>query len=172
MKRSVVVTLALGALLAAARAAAAPPPPPPKYWSVGRCEQLFRRDHWVTNTQGYAFHLGLTVCVGTGGPRACVWTSGRRSRLYSQFTVFTRSRFIDGVVRSFTLATRAGPGLSRIGPGGDQYAGWPAEFYFSPASVRLVAPDATPARFRVIVAPLASDLTRQEAATGCTGVLR
>ena len=173
MRLSVVVALALGGLvLAGARAEAAPPPPPPKFWSADRCERLFAHDHWITNEQGYAFHPGLTICVGTGGPQACVWTTDHRSRLYSQFTVFARSRFIGGVVRSFTLATRVGPGLARMGPGGDKYRGWPAEFYFSPASVRLLAPDATPARFRALVVPLAADLTRVENAAGCTGAVR
>ena len=171
MSRSFVSMLVLGGLaLAAARGAAGapPPPPPPQFWSISRCEHTFRRDHVVTNAQGYGFHLGLTICVGAGGPRACRWTTDHRSRLYSQFTVFTRSRFIGGIVRSFTLATRSGPGLARIGPGGDQHRGWPAEFYFSPTSVRLLSPDATPARFRTIVGPLAATLTRQENAAGCT----
>lgn len=159
------IVFVLGVLvLVAARTAAAkpPPPPPPKFWAVERCEHLFARDHGVTNAQGYGFHLGLTICVGTGGPQACTWASGRR--LYSQFAVFTRSRFIGGVVRSFTLATRAGPGLARIGP---RQRRWPAEFYYSPTSVRLLAPDASRAQFRTIVAPLAARLTQQEDATGC-----
>jgi hypothetical protein len=32
------------------------------------------------------------ICVGIGGPSACRWTSGQRSRLYSEFMVFTRYR--------------------------------------------------------------------------------
>jgi hypothetical protein len=160
----IVFVLGVLVLVAAPTAAAKPPPPPPpKFWTVDRCEQLFARDHGVTNAQGYGFHLGLTICVGTGGPQACTGVSGRR--LYSQFTVFTRSRFIGGVVRSFTLATRAGPGLARIGP---RQRGRPAEFYYSPTSVRMLAPDATPARFRTIVAPLAAELTHEENATRCS----
>jgi hypothetical protein len=164
------VPSALVLMTAATAVAASPPAQPPKFWTVSRCEQVFRaRDHWVPNAQGYVFHLGLTICVGTGGPEACLWTAGRRSRLYSQFTVFTRSRYIGGAVRSFTLTTRAGHGLVRIGPAGDQYLKWPAEFYFAPASVRLLATESTPARFRTIVAPLAAHVTEQENADGCTG---
>lgn len=172
MFRVTLVVLTRFGLLSAAvvvGSAGAVPKPPPKFWTVSRCEQVFRaRDHWVPNAEGYVFHLGLTICAGTGGSRACAWTSDHRSRLYSQFTVFTRSRYIGGVVRSFALATRAGHGLVRIGPAGDQYLRWPAEFYVSPASVRLLAPKSTPARFRAIVAPLAAHLTRQETATSCT----
>ena len=148
--RSMAGTLVVGSLVlvAARSAAAAPPPPPPKFWTVSHCEQVFRaRDHWVPTADGYIFHLGLTICVGTGGSQACTWTSDHRFRRYSQFTVFTRSHYVGGVVRSFVLATRAARGLFRIGPAGDQYVGWPAEFYMSPASVRLLATNATPARF-------------------------
>jgi hypothetical protein len=160
----------LGSLLlvAAGWAAAAPPPPPPKFWTVNRCEQVFRtRQHWVPNAEGHIFVVGTTICVGTGGPQACAWTSDKQSRLYSQFTVFARSRYIGGVVRSFTLATRAGQGLFRIGPAGDAYLRWPAEFYVSQVSVRLLAGTSTPASFRAMVAPLAARLTQKEIATNC-----
>ncbi len=170
MRSLVAATMVFGLCLPVCASAGAAPPPPPKFWTVRHCEQVLRaRDHWVPTADGHVFHLGLTVCVGTGGPEACTWTSGRRSRRYSQFTVFTRSRFIGGVVRSFMLTTRAGPGLFRIGPAGDQYVGWPAEFYTSPTSVRLLATNATPTRFRTIVALLAARLAHQENATGCTG---
>src|SRR5690349_257801 len=98
---AMMMLFSLGLLVCASAGAASPPPlPPPKFWSVSRCGQVFRaRDHWVPTADGYPFHLGLTVCVGTGGPEACTWASGHRSRRYSQFTVFTRSRFVGGVVR-------------------------------------------------------------------------
>jgi hypothetical protein len=38
----------------------------------------------------------------------------------------------------------------------------------SPASVRLLSTNASPARFRSIVATIATRLTQQENATGCT----
>jgi hypothetical protein len=158
-------------LLAVASASAAPPPPPPKFWSVSRCEQtLHAHDYLIPTADGHYFHVGLRVCVGTGGPHACEWTSEQRSRLYSQLSVFTRSRYIGGVVRSWTLATRAGHGLVRIGHhAGDQYVGWPADFFMSPASVNLLAGDATAERFRSIVAPIAASITQRQNATGCTG---
>jgi hypothetical protein len=98
-----------------------------------------------------------------------------RARLYSELAVFTRLRqrnvagtVVPGVVRSFTLATRARPGFARIVHHyGDQYASWPADFFM--AHVRLLATYVTPARFRSIVAPLAAHVARQENATGCTG---
>ena len=150
---------------------AAVPKPPPKFWSPGRCERtlLLYDFEGGSTVDRHGFHIGLAVCVGAGGPRACRWTSGHRARLYSQFTVFSRSRYVGGVVRSFTLATRGGPGLVPYRHhAGDQYVGWPADYYMSPASVRLLATDATPSRFRSIVAPLAARLAQRENATVCT----
>src|SRR5262249_60055346 len=84
--------------------------------------------------------------------------------------VHARSRYVGRVVRSFTLFTRASPGLDRNAHhAGDQYVGWPADYYMSPTSVRLLAVNATAARFRSIVASLAARLTQQENTTGCTG---
>ena len=164
------VLFGLVVLAAAASAGAAPPPPPPKFWTVSRCEQEVRVHDRVVTAQGYAFHVGLEVCVGTGGPQACEWASDHHSRLYSQFRVFSRSRYVGGVVRSWTLATRGGSGLVAIlAHAGDQYVGWPAEFFVSPASVRVLAGNATPARFRSLVAPIAAGLTRRQNAAGCTG---
>ena len=166
----VLLSLVLGA--AASADAATPPPPPPKFWTANRCERTLLRypDEGGSTVDGYGFHVGLAICVGTGGPHACKWTTVQRSRLYSQFTVFSRSRYVGGTVRSFTLTTRGGPGLV---PDrhifGDRYVGWPADYYMSPASVRQLATDTTPARFRSIVAPLAARLTQQANATACTG---
>jgi hypothetical protein len=153
-----------------AESVAAAPKPPPRFWGVSRCERtLHMFEHGGVTVDGHGFHNGLVICVGNGGPSACRWTVGHRARLYTQFTVFARSRYIGGVVRSFTLATRGGPGLVRQGHhAGDQYAGWPADYYMAPASVRLLATSATPARFRSIVAPLAARLRHQESAAGCT----
>ena len=55
-----------------------------------------------------------------------------------------------GVVRSFTLATRARPGFARIVRHyGDGYAGWPADFYM--AHVRLLGTHITASRFGAFV---------------------
>jgi len=158
-------------LVAAGWAGAAPAPLPPKFWTVSHCEEVLRaRDLPVSTADGHYFHLGQPICVGTGGPHACEWTPDRRSRVYSEFTVFSRSRYIGGVVRSFTLATRSGFGLIRVGHhAGDDYLRWAPDFFMSPASVRLLAPDVTPARFRLIVAPIAARITQQMNAAGCTG---
>jgi hypothetical protein len=139
---------------------------------VSRCEEAFRtRDRGIQTAEGWGFHVGLVICVGTGGPPACLWAPGHRSRLFSEFAVFARTRYIGSIVRSFTLETRAGPGLVRVGHhGGDQYVGWPADFYTSPTSVKMLAAQSTPAGFRSLVAPIAERLTQVENATGCTGV--
>jgi hypothetical protein len=150
---------------------ASPPPPPPKFWSVSLCERVLRtHDYVIPTAGGYGFHVRQLVCVGTGGPHACRWTADHRSRLYSEFRVFGRTRYVGSIVRSWTLATRSGLGLVPVGqPGGDQYVGWPAKFYVSPASIRLLARSSTPSGFRSIVAPIAARLTREENATGCAG---
>jgi hypothetical protein len=117
------------------------------------------------------------ICVASGGPSTCRWTSGHRGRLYSVFTVFTRNRQrnvqgpgfepVPGVVRSFTLATRAHPGFARIvHQYGDQYAGQPADFFTRHA--RLLAIRVSAADFRPTIAPIAARLM-QEQTTNCTG---
>ena len=118
MMRSLAATLVLCSLVLAAAglAGAATPPPPPKFWTVSRCERTLHvqgADGAVT-ADGYGFHVGLRVCVGTGGSQACEWAADHRSRLYSQFRVFSRSRYIGGIVRSWTLTTRGGAGLVAI----------------------------------------------------------
>ena len=144
------------------------PKPPPKFWSPARCERVMLTQHPAVRQ---------VLCLGSGGPANCRWTSGHRARLYSELTVFTRLRqryvpaagqVVPGVVRSFTLATRARPGFDPIVHHyGDQYVGWPADFFIS--RVRLLAIRVAPAHFRSVIAPIAASLARQENATGCTG---
>ena len=148
--------------------AGAVPKPPPKFWSPAHCVRAMLERPLTPPRQ--------VICVGTGGPPTCRWTSGHRARLYSEFTVFTRYRqgyvpsaglLEPGVVRSFTLTTRARSGLAPIvHHWGDQYAGWPADFF--KGHVRVLATYTTPARFRSLVAPIAVGLTQNET-TGCTG---
>lgn len=161
----------------AAASAHTAPKPPPKFWSVARCEQTVLRAYVIGGRpmrfglptgDGHVFGVAQRVCAGSGGARACRWTAGHRSRLYSEFRVFTRSPLNGGVGRSFTLATRAGHGFVKIVHRyGDQYVGWPADFYMS--SVKRLATDATAARFRSLVAPLAARVAQQENAGGCIG---
>jgi len=148
--------------------AGAVPKPAPKFWSPARCERAMLDRPLTPPAQ--------VICVGSGGRSRCRWTSGRRARLYSEFTVFTRYRhtnvrgvgFEPGVVRSFTLATRPRPGFSRVvSHWGDQYVGWPADFYR--AHVRVLATGASPGKFRSIVAPIAARMTEEEQSGGCTG---
>ena len=159
--------------------AGAVPKPPPKFWSAARCERVLLGIYGYSSRvstggfalptgDGNAFHTGQAVCVASGGPIACRWTAGHRVRLYSVFTVFARSPLNGGVARSFTLATRTSPGLVKVvHHAGDQYAGWPADFYMS--KTRLLATNASPARFRSTVAPIAARTAQKENATGCTG---
>ena len=72
-----------------------------------------------------------------------------------------------GVVRSFTLATRARPGFTRIYHlYGDSYAGWPPDFYMG--RVQLVGTHVSAVRFRAVVAPLAAKFAQREKTTNCT----
>ena len=161
------LTLVLcGVGLVVVGSSAAVPKPPSEFWSPARCERAMLARPLAPPEQ--------VVCVGTGGPTACRWTTGHRVRLFSEFMVFMRHRYSageglgphDGVVRSFTLATRARPGFHRVvSHWGDQYAGWPADFF--KRQVTRVANNATPAEFRSIVAPIAAQLTQHENATGC-----
>jgi hypothetical protein len=172
--RVLAATVALSSLgLLVSAWAGAVPKPPPKFWSVSRCERVLARDYGFPTAEGHRFHVDHAVCVGTGGPHACKWTSDHRSRLYSEFRVFGRSRYIGSIVRSWTLATRRGHGLVGIQhPAGGQVRGprgGPPDFYVSPVSVRLLATSSTPASFRSIVAPIAARVAQQENATRCTG---
>ena len=90
--------------------------------------------------------------------------------------MFTRNRqryvtgagLEPGVVRSFTLTTRARPGFARIVHHyGDQYVNWPADFFT--AHGRLLATHVTPAHFHSVVAPIAARLMQQAKTTSCTG---
>jgi hypothetical protein len=156
----------LGLLVAAS--AGAVPKPPPKFWSPARCERVMLTQHPS---------VSQVLCVGSGGPAHCRWTSGHRARLYSEFTVFTRvlhrnvagDAWVEpGFVRSFTLATRARPGFGRIVHNyGDRYVGWPADFFMGNVRV-LRKPPVTPAQFNSIVAPIAARLMQEET-TSCTG---
>ena len=162
--------------LTATGSAGAVPKPPPKFWSATRCEHVLLTVYGgptfgfpLPAADGHVFHVGQALCVGSGGPNACRWTSGRRTRLFAEFAVFTHSRLNGGIVRSWTLDTRAGPGLVPVRHhAGDRYAGWPADFYMS--SVEVIATGAAPARFRSIVVPIAAQLAERENATGCAGV--
>ena len=174
--RSLAATLLLCGLgLLVPGSAGAVPKPPPKFWSPGRCERVLLGVYGgptfgfpLRTGDGHNFHVAQAICVGSGGARACRWTTGHHSRLYSEFRVFTRSRLNGGIVRSWTLATRGGDGLVPVGHhAGDQYAGWPPDFYMS--SVKLIARDATLARFRSITASIVARLTQQNNATGCRG---
>ena len=112
LMRSLAATLVVCSLVlvAAGLAGAATPQPPPKFWTVSRCERTLhvQGDGRVVTADGYGFFVGLRVCVGTGGSQACEWAADHRSRLYSQFRVFSRSRYVGGIVRSWTLTTRGG----------------------------------------------------------------
>ena len=159
--------------------AGAVPRPPPKFWGASRCEQVLvgvygyasqvvPAGYGLPTGDGHGFHPSQAICVGSGRSHACRWTSGHRVRLYLQFTVFARSPGNGGVVRSWTLATRTGRGLVPVAHhAGDQYVGWPPDFYMS--RVKLLATDVTPAHFLSIVAPLAARVAQQGNATGCTG---
>jgi hypothetical protein len=150
--------------------AGAVPKPQAKFWTANRCEQVFRRHSYALRTlEGHHFWVGRAVCVGAGGSNACEWTSGHRSRLYSEFTVFTRARVIGGIVRSFTIATRSERGFVKTGrhDATIRYAGFPAYFYMSPSSVKILARTSTAARFRSIVGLTAARQIEADKTTNC-----
>jgi hypothetical protein len=159
--------------------AGAVPKPPPKFWSSAHCEQVLLgvygyASHFapggvpLPDGNGHNFHVGQATCVGSGGPHACRWTTGHRSRLYAEFRVVARSPLNGGVVRSWKLATRVGNGLvAVVRHGGEQYVGWLPDFYMS--RTNQLATNATTARFRSIVAPIAARVAQHENSTGCTG---
>ncbi len=162
---AMLVSCLLGLLVVGS--AGAVPRRPPKFWSVARCERVLLSGRPL---------IRQVICVANGAPATCRWTSGHRARLYSQFTVFTRNRqryvvgagLEPGVVRSFTLTTRARPGFARIVHHyGDEYAGWPADFFMH--HVRLLATHVTAAHFHSTVAPIAAHLVEQEKVANCTG---
>ena len=149
--RSLTTTLVLCGLgLSLIGSAGAVPKPPPKFWSPARCERVMLTQHPAVRQ---------VICIGSGGPTTCRWTSGHRAGLFSKLSPCSRG-FTNGtspvpsnpaLFRSFTLATRARTGFERIVHHyGDQYAGWPADFFLS--HVGVLATHATPARFRSIVA--------------------
>jgi hypothetical protein len=71
-----------------------------------------------------------------------------------------------GVVRSFTLTTRARPGFGPVFHHyGDAYIGWPSAFF--KRHVRVLATDVSQARFRPVIAPIAARLIHDTKTTGC-----
>ncbi len=79
--QSTLVVCGLG--LSLIGSAGAVPKPPPRFWSPARCERVMLTQHPA---------VSQVICVGSGGPTTCRWTSGHRARLYSELTVFTRLR--------------------------------------------------------------------------------
>jgi hypothetical protein len=168
--RFLAATLVLSVLgLFVAGSAGAVPKPAPKFWSPARCERVLPEEHPA---------IRQVICVGTGGPSSCRWTSGRHVRLYSQLRVFAWYREANfsslgmtgiepGVVRSFTLATRARPGFARIVHRyGDAWVGWPADFYMG--HVRLLGTHVSKEGFGAFVAPKAAKLADHEQTINCT----
>ena len=92
--RSLAATLVLCSLVlvTAGWAGAAPPPPPAKFWSVSRCERVLQaHDYALPTADGHRFHVGQRVCVGTGGPHTCEWTSDHASPLLGVHRVYALS---------------------------------------------------------------------------------
>lgn len=161
------VTCWLGLLVAGSAAAA--PKPAPRFWSTGRCERVLPQEH-----PG----IRQVICVGSGGPSSCRWADGHRVRLFSQLRVFAWYRQANfsslgmhdlepGVVRSFTLSTRARPGFAGIvHRWGDAYRSWPADFYV--AQVRLLGTHVPSDRFLAFVAPFVARYEQPGTTTDCT----
>lgn len=161
--------LAIGGLPAAGSAGAVPKPAP-RFWSTAHCERVLPEEHPA---------IRQIVCVGTGGPANCRWASGHGERIYSQLRVFAWYRHANfstlgmtgiepGVVRSFTLATRARPGFARIvHRSGDPWEGWPPDFFM--AYVRLVGTHVNKHAFGAFVAGRVAKLAEREQNVDCAG---
>ena len=149
--------------------AGAVPKPSPRFWTAARCERVLPTEHPA---------IRQIICVGSGGPSSCRWTSGHRVRLYSQLRVFAWYRHANfstlgmtavepGVVRSFTLATRARPGFARIVHRyGDAWEGWPADFYMG--HVRLLGTHVNKHAFGAFVANRVAKIADHEQTINCT----
>ena len=130
--------------------------------------------------------VAQVLCVPSGESQACRWTAGHRARLYSKFTVLVRyrhasigwvysgghvvvvGRFATGVVRSFTLGTRAQTGLYPVAHRlGDAWVGWPPDFF--QGHDRDLATKVTAAYFRSFITPIAAPLLQEANATNCSG---
>jgi hypothetical protein len=167
--RLISLLLAVFVVGSLAGVAGAAPRPAPRFWSTARCEQVLPVEHPK---------IGQVVCVGSGGPSSCRWTNGRTARSYSELTVFAWNRQANfttlgmdnveaGVVRSFTLATRPRLGFARIvHHWGDEYAGWPADFYM--AHVRLLGTGINKHSFGAFVAARAARLADRQRTVRCT----
>jgi hypothetical protein len=151
--------------------AGAVPKPAPKFWSVTYCERVLPKEH-----PG----IRQVICVGSGGPSNCRWASGHGEQLYSQLRVFAwylhanfsglgMTGLEPGVVRSFTLATRARPGFARIVHRyGDAWEGWPADFYM--ADIQLLGTHVNKHAFGAFVASKVAKLASHEQAVNCATV--
>jgi hypothetical protein len=152
--------VAAAALLFAAGAGSVPHQSPAEwYWTPSFCEHQ-TVSHLIQTTSHHNFRPAESICIGNGGQRTCKWSTGSHSRLYSEFTAYTRSP-IGGVVRSFTLDTHGGHGV----PAWGKKSSDPPPFYVS--RVKLIATAASPTQFRTMVKPLAAKLRKQQTAKGC-----
>jgi hypothetical protein len=130
------------------------------YWTTRACTQNVQKFLLpTTDPPGHNFYAAQAVCVGRGGQQTCQRSARGASRLYSAFTVFTRTDS-GGVVRSFALDTHSGHGVPAWGKSSD-----PPPFYVS--HVKLIATNVSPARFRSTVGPIAARLRQHQNARGC-----
>jgi hypothetical protein len=143
--RLVVVAIAVAVPLGASSESAAAPAEHDWYWTPALCKSLLQQ-HGMELADGRRFFVANAFCVGLGGSQNCMWSSGRRYRLYAQFVAFTRS--YDGAVRTFDLRTT------------DRRD-------YSATNIRLLGHEPSVARFRALIAPLASSLARQQHGKGC-----
>ena len=130
------------------------------------CERLLLRIYGgphlpgFTTGDGHRFHLAQAICVGSGG--ATRLSMDDRSslpplrRVHGVHALSSQRRRCSLVDARYSRAPRSLP-VARHAV--IQFAGWPPDFYMS--RVTLLASDATPARFRSIVAPIAARIRQQ-----------
>jgi len=150
MKAGIVLTLTLVIVAAAIfvvtpTSAARAGTPTKWYWTAGLCKS--RLNHYgIRLGDGRTFYNANEYCVGIGGLSTCEWSSGYRTRLYTQFAAFVRA--YDGTVRAFTLI-----------PTG--------KVAFRIEKVRALGHEPSSPTFDAYISPIATALARIEQQRGC-----
>lgn len=145
MKLRITIVLALLCATTASAHAASTRVNSPWYWTSGVCKSVLQSSG-MQLADGRTFNVAKAFCVGKGGLKTCQWSSGHRTRLYTDFYAFARS--YDGVVRTFQLRTH----------GKDDYRSW---------DIKALGREPNAQKFSDFVAPLAAALAQQELTKGC-----
>jgi hypothetical protein len=143
--RLTVAAIAVVAVCASAAQAAGTHSSGDWHWTPGLCKSVLKQ-RTIELADGRTFNVADSYCVGVGGLRTCMWSSGYRYRLYNEFVAFTRA--YDGTVRSLRVYVT------------DRRDGRVAD-------IRAYGREADGAAFRTLIAPVAEALARRQHDLGC-----